>query len=194
MHFIDRKRELKTRCVQTQFMPEDHTGEHLAEVMEATLDAWELNKCNQVCLTTDNGANIVNAGNRLKWQRLPCFGHNLHLAITQALKDDHRCTRALGLSTEIVSSFSMSWKRRRDLTKAQINLELRQCSLVSDCATRWGSMAKMVSRILQQEEAIRVVLSIDRKVSHLVPTWQDIDVLTSIDHALSRISSLTDMR
>jgi len=51
----------------------------------------------------------------------------------------------------------------------------------------------MVSRILQQEEAIRVVLSADRKTTHLVPTWQDIDVLQSIGQALSPLSSLTDI-
>ncbi len=51
----------------------------------------------------------------------------------------------------------------------------------------------MVKRILEQESAIRVVLSADRKVSHLVPTWQDIDVLQSIDKALSPLISLTDI-
>ena len=54
-------------------------------------------------------------------------------------------------------------------------------------------MAKMVKRILEQESAIRIVLSRDRKVSYLVPTWQDVDVLQSIDKALSPLSSLTDI-
>ena len=54
-------------------------------------------------------------------------------------------------------------------------------------------MAKMVERILEQEEAIRVTLSADRKTSHLVPTWQDIDVLQEIHIALSPLSSLTDI-
>ena len=54
-------------------------------------------------------------------------------------------------------------------------------------------MAKMVSRILEQEEAICVVLSADRKTTHLVPKWQDVDVLQSIHQALSPLSSLTDM-
>ena len=51
----------------------------------------------------------------------------------------------------------------------------------------------MVSRILEQEEAIRVVLSSDHKACHLIPSWQDIDVLQSIDRALAPISSLTDI-
>lgn len=87
----------------------------------------------------------------------------------------------------------MSWKRKRELIKAQVNLQLPQHSLVADCPTRWGSMAKMVSRILEQEEGIRVVLSTDRKTTHLIPTWQDMDVIQSINQALSPLSSLTNM-
>ena len=43
-------------------MPEDHTGESLAEAMRCSLEAWELVETKQVCLTTVSGANIVNAG------------------------------------------------------------------------------------------------------------------------------------
>ena len=193
IHFIDDEWKLQARCLQTQFLPEDHTGANLAEAMSAALESWELSTQNQVCLTTDNGANIVCAANLLSWPRLSCFGHNLHLAITNSLKEDRRCTRALGVSRKVVSAFSMSWKKRRELTKAQINLKLNQRSLVADCSTRWGSMEKMVRRILEQEEAIRVVLSADRKTTHIVPTWQDIDVLKAIHEALSPLSSLTDM-
>ena len=50
----------------------------------------------------------------------------------------------------------------------------------------------MVSQLLEQEPAVRAVLGTDRKTSHLIPTWQDIDVLESIAKALSPISGLTD--
>ena len=52
-------------------------------------------------------------------------------------------------------------------------------------------MSKMVSRILEQKEPIRLVLSSDRTTSHLVPTWQDLDVLESINSAVSPLSGLT---
>ena len=64
---------------------------------------------------------------------------------------------------------------------------------VAGLSNQMGSMAKMVSRILEQEEGICVVLSTDRKTTHLIPTWQDIDVIQSIHQALSPLSSLTDM-
>ena len=54
-------------------------------------------------------------------------------------------------------------------------------------------MAKMISRILEQKEAIRLVLSADRDTSNIVPTWQDLDVLQAIDKAVSYLSSLTDI-
>ena len=147
---------------------------------------------NQVCLTTDNGSNIVKAANDLEWLRLSCFGHNLHLAVTKALNGDQRCVRVLGICRKIISAFSQSWKRKQELTKAQLNLGFDQKSLVADCPTRWGSMGKMVSRILQQKEAIRLAFAANRSTSHLIPTWQDIDVLESIDKALSPLHELTD--
>jgi len=57
----------------------------------------------------------------------------------------------------------MSWKKRRDLAKAQTNYELPSHTLIADCLTKWGSIQKMVSRILEQVQAIRTVLSADRK-------------------------------
>ena len=84
-------------------------------------------------------------------------------------------------------------KKKRKMTKAQRQMALLQHSLVTDCATRWGSVQKMASRVLEQEKSIRKVLSEDRKTSHLIPTWQDIDVLESIQAALGPLADFTDM-
>ena len=54
-------------------------------------------------------------------------------------------------------------------------------------------MGKMVARILEQEEAIRRVLSMDRKSASLNLTWQDKDVLQSMNQVLSKLSDLTDI-
>ena len=128
--------QIKPRCLQTIFMPQDHTGENLSEAMLSALESWGLEEGKQVCLTTDSGANMVNAASRLNWLRLSCFGHNLHIAITNSLKCDDRCSRALGLSRKIVSAFSMSWKKRRDLAKAQSDHSLPSHTLITDCSTR----------------------------------------------------------
>ena len=96
-----------------------------------------------------------------------------------------------------MSAFFVSWKKRRDLAKAQRehNLPLHVHSLTADYPTRWGSSHKMLSHILEQETAVRAVLSADRKCSHVISTWQDteVHVLEAIDKALTPMADLTDL-
>ena len=174
------------------FLPSDHTATNIADALKDIQQTWKLSEEEQMSITTDNGANMISAANILEWQRLSCFGHNLNLAVTNSLKNDNRVTRALGIACSIVSAFSTSWKRRRDLIKVQIEKKLPQHMLIADCPTRWGSMAKMISRLLEQEEAIRAVLGLNRDTSHLLPTWQDIHVWESLAAALSPLEDLTD--
>ena len=51
----------------------------------------------------------------------------------------------------------------------------------------------MIERVLEQEQAIRVVISADRKASHLLLSWQDLDVLKAINDALSPLSEFTNV-
>jgi len=46
---------------------------------------------------------------------------------------------------------------------------------------------------MEQQDAIRMVLGQDRKVSHLVPSWQDFDVLQSVLNAIKGFKDLTDL-
>lgn len=50
----------------------------------------------------------------------------------------------------------------------------------------------MIERILEQEKAITQVLAADRSTRHLVPTWQDIDVLDSVSKSLGPLLDFTD--
>ena len=141
IHYINDSWEMRNLCLQTAFLPADHTGENLAEALETCLDSWGLKKEKQVCLTTDSGSNIVCATSKLGWQRLSCFGHNLNLAVTKALKDDNRISRALGLARKIVSAFSNSWKRRRELKNVQAAKDLPEHNLIhvriKHCTVAW---------------------------------------------------------
>ena len=86
-----------------------------------------------MCLTTDSGSNIVKATRELQWQGISCFGHNLHLSITKSLQGNSRCFRALGVARKIVTAFHTSWKRKRDLSAALLNLNIPDRSLVTVC-------------------------------------------------------------
>lgn len=50
----------------------------------------------------------------------------------------------------------------------------------------------MISRILEQQQALTQVLSADKKLQHLIPTWQDIDVLESVSKSLGPMLDFTD--
>lgn len=68
----------------------DHTGENAVNALRSTYEAWKLSEDKLVCMTTDNGSNVIKATEVLKFQRLPCSGHCLNLAVTNALKEDAR--------------------------------------------------------------------------------------------------------
>lgn len=93
---------------------------------------------------------------------------------------------------QVVSSFSKSWYRRRELTKVQKELNLPNHQLIGDVPTRWAAKHAMISRFLENEDAVRRVFSSDRKVSHLMPSWQKIDVLKSVNIALDGLCEFTN--
>ena len=147
------------------------------------LSEWNLDATKLVAVTMDSGSNVKLACALLHWRWLSCFGHNLDLAVRKAL-DDRRVTRVLKVCQQVIATFSRSWKKKRDLAKAQHEKQLPLHNLKADCVTRWGSSLAMLERITEQQEAIRIVLASDRKVSHLIPTWQNFDVIDSAIAAL----------
>ena len=69
----------------------------------------------------------------LKWDRLSCFGHNLHLAITNSMKNDTCITQAVEVAHKIINTFAHSCKKCRDLAKVQVELKLPTHSLITVC-------------------------------------------------------------
>ncbi|XP_077083445.1 E3 SUMO-protein ligase ZBED1-like [Siphateles boraxobius] len=183
--------EMKTACLQTSYFPEDHTGEHIAEAMQEAIASWKLQEKHLVAITTDNGSNIVKAVELNEWLRMQCFGHRLHLAIGHGM-NDKRVTRAISLCKRIVSCFSYSWKKRRHLAEVQIQLGLSSHRLITESATCWRSRQQMIERVLEQEGPLAKVLSNDKKTMHLVPTWQDLEVLEAVQKVLKPLQDFKD--
>ena len=105
---------------------------------------------------------------------------------------DPRIVRAIGVCKKAVSAFSYSWKKRRDMTEVQAKLGLPTHQLITESPTRWGSRQRMIERFLEQEKALVRVLGSDKKSRHLVPTWQDLDVLESTNKAVKSLQEFTD--
>ncbi|RXN30789.1 zinc finger BED domain-containing 1-like protein [Labeo rohita] len=191
IHYITDDWNLGSRCLQTSYFPAEHTAEEIAQGLKEALESWGFKEERQVCITTDNGTNVVKAASLNDWTRLQCFGHRLHLAIEKSVKDP-RIDCAVGVCKKIVSAFSYSWKRRKELKKGQAEHHLPFHRLITETPTRWGSCQMMIQRVLEQEKALSQVLKADRKTKHLVPTWQDTDVLESISRTLGPLLEFTD--
>lgn len=112
--------------------------------------------------------------------------------LENAVKDDSRISRATGLCKKLVGHFSHSWKKEVALTEAQEEFQLPKHALITECPTRWGSRQRMIERVLEQQKALSQILSADRKTRHLVPQWQDTDVLESVSKALKPLQEFTD--
>ena len=153
IHYIDPEWNLQSYCLQANYMPESHTGEHLQDVLSTSLAEWGLDSTKLVAITTDNGSNIKLACELLTWMRVSCFGHNLDLAINKGLNDT-RINRVIGLCRKVVSFFSYSWKRQKELREAQQQKNLPEKKLKGDVVTRWGSKVEMMKRIMEQQDAI----------------------------------------
>ncbi|XP_030016881.1 zinc finger BED domain-containing protein 1-like [Sphaeramia orbicularis] len=191
VHYIDGNWSLNSCSLQTTYFSEDHTGELIAQGLKDSLAHWKLDEEKMVCMTTDSGTNMIKALKLNQWTHLSCFGHRLHNAIGNACKDAHiEC--AVGVCKKVISAFSFSWKKRRDLTVVQAELGLPEHQLISESPTRWGSRQQMIERVLEQEKAIGQILGADKKTRHLVPTWQDIDILESVNKAIKPLHDFTD--
>ncbi|KAJ8356662.1 hypothetical protein SKAU_G00194560 [Synaphobranchus kaupii] len=116
----------------------------------------------------------------------------LVFSLENAVKVDGRIARAAGLCKKLVGHFSHYWKQKVALKEAQQEHNLPEHSLITECATRWGSRQKMMERVLEQQRALSDVFSADRKSQHLVPSWQDLDVLESVNQALQPLQEFTD--
>ncbi|XP_061550161.1 E3 SUMO-protein ligase ZBED1-like [Phycodurus eques] len=195
VHFINNDWMLSSRCLQTIYFPEDYTEVMIGTILKEVLESWELREDMLICLTTDDATN--NSSLHLtEWDRLQCFGHHLELAIASSLKTPSQTQaavkRAVGLCKQVTGTISNSFKRRRDLAKAQVDLDLPIHQLKSESPSSWGSRQQMISRFIEQEKAVKQVLREDRKMRHLIPTRQDMRILESINKALNPLMEFTD--
>lgn len=191
VQFVDSDWMLKTHCLQTQYLPDEHTGQSLKCALEDVLEEWGLDTTNLVAVTTDNGPAVKHACELLSWKRLNCFSQNLQCSIQKGL-DDSRIERIIQLSRQIFSQFSRSWKRKKEFSIAQGQKGLPRNSLKVDVNNKWETTLEMLERILEQQDAIRAVLAHDRKICRLLPTWQDIDVLESVISVLCPFREMTE--
>ncbi len=106
--FITKDWQMQSWCLGCAELNSDHTAESLSEAFSEMLgEQWGLNLHDLAGITTDNASNNIKAFSDCNW--IPCFGHNLDLAVHKGLSVDH-VSNTLSRLRRTVSAFSRSAK------------------------------------------------------------------------------------
>ena len=177
-HLVDDNFELKSFVLTTTEVAEDHTSENLVTVLEAIMMDWEI-RDKIVGTSTDNGSNIIKAVRDMGLFSMPCVGHTLNLAIKKSF-EINRVARALARIRQLVGHFHRSSKATSKLREKQQLLGVNEHRLINDCVTRWGSTYDMLTRFIEQQQAICAVLLDSRADRQLMPTDEEISIVEEL--------------
>lgn len=85
LQFITKSWDMQSWCLGCVGLHSEHTVDSLREALEEIVqETWKLDIPNMAAITIDNASNNKKAFQQhFTW--VPCFGHNLHLAIKKGL-------------------------------------------------------------------------------------------------------------
>lgn len=109
LQFITESWDKQSWCLGYVGLHSEHMGDSLRKASEEIVkETWKLDIANMTGITTDNATNNKKAFEQdFTW--VPCFGHNLHLAINKGLDIGH-VSGALSRLRKMVAAFSRSPK------------------------------------------------------------------------------------
>ncbi|XDV29398.1 hypothetical protein PO909_032532 [Leuciscus waleckii] len=156
-HFIDVKWRLHSFALTIQKTTTRHFAENVAGDFESVAEAWEITQ-KVTTIGTDSARTMIAAMRQLTFQHMPCVAHVLQRTITVCLADSG-FTATLARCRKIVGHFKHSPSNTEELHKEQTQLEQDKEPLIQDVFTRWNSTLFMISRLLQNQEPVKVTLA-----------------------------------
>ncbi len=172
-HYIDDAFVMRNMCLRVEYYPESHTGDHLACALTECLQNWipqHAIREAMIFVITDNAANMKAALRQLpSYTHLTCFAHTLQLTVTTAIKQFTGLVSLSAKARSIVSHFHHSPQETHRLQQAQLQLKLPVHKLKTEVATRWNSTFYMFRRLVEQKDAVSLVLASVEKVANLTP-------------------------
>lgn len=142
---------------------EGATGKNLFEGLMATFDKYNIPVANIIGFGSD-GCNVMMGVNNSVASRfrqqcpgifiMKCVCHSAHLCASEACKSLPR--RCEDLAREIFNHFKCSSKRQSELVQFQAFLDLKPHKILHPSQTRWLSLVAVVSRLLEQWDALKM--------------------------------------
>ena len=154
-------------------MPQSHDAKNISDELCSCLKEWIPDyeqKLVKIYTVTDNAANVKAAMRRLSpeiFKSLYCFAHTFQLVVNDAVEAFPEFGRVIKKAKAVVNHFHKSAKDSHKLTEIQKTLNIKQHKLKNESPTRWNSLYYLMDRIVEQREAITVVLASNDKVNNL---------------------------
>ncbi|XP_067930858.1 zinc finger BED domain-containing protein 4-like [Watersipora subatra] len=146
VHWLTDNFQLKSRSLQVNHCPENHTTANIQVMLDQVLMNWDLEASKQVALTTDNASNISKAVTVQGWLRVQCFGHRLNLAVATTLKQSkEEIAPAMLAMKKVIRLFAHSHKKKRLLKEAQVTIQGKNVTVSSVLPTLMLIKTKMVA-------------------------------------------------
>lgn len=86
VHYLNTDWQLRSHCLETQPLPDDHRAEQICERTEAVLSDWKMQKERLSGITTGQASSTRKAFEDFPCVWFSCFGRNLNLAVSKVLK------------------------------------------------------------------------------------------------------------
>lgn len=143
------KDKLQSCVLTTKAIQESHTAENLRDIVLDILTEWEI-RDKIVCITTDNGANMIKMARLLGIRSMPCFAHTLNLVVEDSLKVPELII-LIEKCKKIVKYFRKSNIATITLQREQKerNPDVAPLQLIQEVPTRWNSVYYMINRLLK---------------------------------------------
>ncbi|KAK6183354.1 hypothetical protein SNE40_010854 [Patella caerulea] len=186
--------ELVNYVLQTRALPESHTGEHVAEVLNEAVTEWNLQAIDGAPpLVTDNASNMLKAGKLFETKlHVTCFAHTLNLACQKFLKVK-RVSHLLARIRQLVSYFHRSNMASAVLKTKTHLLSVPEHKLIIGVCTRWNSSYDMLQRFLEMQVAVfATIRSKELKVKDYKSfSDEDLTLAEEVTHLLKPLKDVT---
>ena len=89
-HFLDNNFKISSYCLAVRHIIGGHFGCNLSSYISDIMNEYDITS-KVTHITSDNASNISNAINKLKINQIHCFGHIMHLIITNTFRGIKKC-------------------------------------------------------------------------------------------------------
>ena len=121
-HYLNSEFILRHFVLTTVAFPESHTAANIMVKMDEVLDSFDINLSEKkLFFVSDSGSNYVSAKSQIAdiVDSVTCFGHNLHLAVNDAIKSNTDIHNMLKNGSSMVAFHNRSSKTYANLFENQ---------------------------------------------------------------------------